>query len=161
MENIALSLVIGISSSLFATALFISLSEFVRKCALPWYADKIYRGVRIDGDWEVKEILGNDLNSNNQSVLLSLKQKGDKISGFYIHKDKEDISEYVLEGKIRDMYFLATSVPKSNRHADAATLLLYIKNADSKLVMDGGLMYQGSPGEVDSNLGVRFEWKNS
>lgn len=162
MDSLVISLGIGISSSLLATALFISASEFFRRKILPWYADKIYRGVRIDGDWEVIEALGVNLKDHDRSMTLSLKQKGDVIAGTYSHKDGDkEIDEYIVEGRIRDMYFLATAIPKSNRHVDGITLLLYINNVKSKLVMTGGLLYQSKPGEVKSTLGIEFQWKRS
>lgn len=161
MESIALSLIIGISSSLLATAVFISMGEFFRKVVLPWYADKIYRGVRIDGEWEIKELHGEEWEIDNMSMNLSLKQKGEKITGIYKHKCDEDIDEYFLEGRIRDMYFLATAVPKSNRHVDAITLLLHIDNVKSKLIMAGGVLNQSKPGEISSHMGIKFQWKNS
>ncbi len=68
MDDLVISLGIGISSSLFATALFISVSEFFRRIILPWYADKIYRGVRVDGEWEVDEILGKSLKDFDTAI---------------------------------------------------------------------------------------------
>jgi hypothetical protein len=161
MENIALSLIMGIGSSLLATAIFILASECVRKIVLPWYTDKIYRGVRIDGEWEIKERHGKEWQSQNLSMNLKLIQKGEVVTGIYTHKNDQEIDEYILEGIIRDMYFLATAVPKSNRHVDAITLLLHVNNVNSKLVMTGGMLCQGKPGEVSSHLGMQFQWKSN
>lgn len=167
MENIGLSLIIGICSSLFATALFISLSEFVRKVIIPWYADKIYRGVRIDGEWEVTMIDGkNDIREvaeeKNMFMQLFLSQKGDTIKGNYKHKGhNQKVDEYNLEGRIRDNYFLATAIPTSNRRIDGISILLHIDYIDSKLTMTGGILLQGKEGKVESTEEIRFEWKNS
>ncbi|MGM8939735.1 hypothetical protein ACS8E2_13680 [Psychrobacter glaciei] len=165
MDSLLVSLVVGISSSLFATALFILVSEFFRRKVLPWYGDKIYRGVRIDGDWEVCEFKGvnlKDLKDSAGFIKLSLKQSGDVIEGIYSHKGgDEETDQYVLQGRIRDMYFLATAVPKSNRHVDAITLLLYITNSKSQLIMTGGVTHKSSPGKVDCTLGVEFQWKRT
>lgn len=161
MENIALSLIIGIGSSLLATAIFILASECIRTILLPWYTDKIYRGVRIDGEWQIKERHGKEWQSENLSMTLKLAQKGEIITGTYTHKSDREIDEYILEGRIRDMYFLATAVPKSNRHVDAITLLLHINNVNSNLVMTGGVLCQGKPGEVNSHLGMQFQWKSN
>ena len=79
MDSLIISLGIGISSSLLATALFILVSEFFRRKILPWYADKIYRGVRIDVECGVVEALGVNLKDQNKSMTLSLVQRGDVI----------------------------------------------------------------------------------
>jgi len=161
MDNIGLSLVLGISSSLLATGLFIMISEFARRVVLPWYADTIYRGVRIDGDWEIIESDGNAWERDDMTMQFSLSQRGEKVTGVYTHKNKEEIDEYILDGRIRDMYFLATAVPKSNRHVDGISFLLHIDNVKSKLIMTGAILVQGDPGKVESFEGMKFEWKNS
>lgn len=161
MNSLLISLGVGISSSLLATALFILVSEFFRKKILPWYADKIYRGVRIDGEWEVAEILGNNLKDLDKCMTLALKQNGDEIRGFYSHKDGDEIDEYIVQGRIRDMYFLATAIPKSNRLVDGITILLQINTTKSKLNMTGGILYQSHPSGVESTLGIEFQWKKS
>ncbi|MBF6057748.1 hypothetical protein [Thiomicrorhabdus heinhorstiae] len=167
MGNIGLSLIIGISSSLVATALFILLSEFIRRVIIPWYADKIYRGVRIDGEWEATVLSGNEdaketMEENDMFMRLSLSQKGETIKGGYTHKNiNEEADEYHLEGRIRDMYFLATAIPKSNRKIDGISFLFHIDYKGSKLRMIGGVLSQGKAGEVLSHNGIGFEWKNS
>ena len=163
MENIGLSLVIGILSSLFATALFISISELIRRVFIPWYSDKIYRGVRIDGIWDFVEANGVSMSSPESPALMSLTQKGEIITGSYSHKDDitNEIDEYILEGKVRDMYFLATAIPKSKRQIDALSLLLHVNNVKSQLIMSGSILSTGDPGCVESHDGVKFVWKNS
>jgi len=161
MESSAVSIIIGIVSSLFATAIFIILSEFIRRVAIPWYEDKIYRGVRIDGKWELLHLGDEDELIGGISMQLHLKQKGDVISGTYMHSMGETTYNYLISGKIRDMYFLATAVPASNRQIDGMSLLLHIQYEKSKLKMQGGVLYEGSPGKVKDHIGITFVWKNS
>ncbi|WP_346837984.1 hypothetical protein [Microbulbifer sp. SAOS-129_SWC] len=166
MEEIGVSLVVGIGSSLVATAIFISLSEFIRKVILPWYADKIYRGVRIDGTWEATKFEGNkidELMKNNEMLMkMVLRQKGELVSGSYIHKEQDqEIDEYYLSGRIRDMYFLATAIPKSNRKIDGVSLMFHIDYLDSKLKLTGGALCKGPQGIVHPLDGLEFEWNNS
>ena len=162
MENIYPALVVGIASSLVATVIFISMSELIRKIILPWYADKIYRGVRIDGEWEIKEFEGKEIESSKKScVKLSLKQCGEKITGKYSHKLTDEIDEYILEGRVRDMFFLATAVPKSKRLIDASSFLLHIDYSNSKLIMTGGILYKSTPGQIKTYADMKFVWINS
>jgi hypothetical protein len=69
------SLVIGIVSSLVATALFLGFAEFFRRSLLPWYIDKLYRGVRIDGTWTLHMMDGKSIKflpfvSSTSNMLL-------------------------------------------------------------------------------------------
>lgn len=161
MENLTLSITIGIFSSLVATAIFISISESIRKFAIPWYEDKIYRGVRIDGKWEIMHLGDEKKEIDGSSLCLQLKQKGEAITGIYTHTTDDDTDTYIVNGRIRDMYFLATAIPKSNRHIDGISFLLHIKNEKSKLLMQGGVLYESNSGEVESHIGITLAWKNS
>ena len=69
MDPVTTSLIIGISSSLAATLLFIGGSEIFRKIFLPWYADFIYKGIRIDGDWKL-ELNASEEAENRGQILL-------------------------------------------------------------------------------------------
>ena len=161
MESTLLSLVVGIASSLLATAFFLSSAETFRRIILPWYADKIYRGVRVDGDWELIELDGVEIEQDGAQMSLSLCQSGDKISGTYSHFDKKlkrtDI--YKLTGTIRDRYFMATAVPSSNRHSDGVTFLFYIHNAKSRQVLTGRTLCCAQKGGVEATPSISFAWR--
>jgi len=162
----ALSLIIGIASSLIATGVFITLSELFRRVLIPWYSDKIYRGVRIDGQWDISQVGGKDIPDSAKGKIVmtfSLVQKGDKISGMYSHKKESDKLEdrYLLEGVVRDMYFLATAIPESNRRVDGISFLMYIDYHNSKLTLNGAMLCQAEPGEVASEEGMRFQLTSS
>lgn len=158
-DKLLLSLVVGIASSLIATALFIGFSELMRRVILPWYADKIYRGVRIDGEWELCRIEEKELSNKDSYMRLILEQNGDKIIGDYSHKGKdEEVDEYIIDGRIRDMYFLATAVPKSNRKVDGISFLLHIAYG-KHLTMKGTFLSQGKPGEVSCHEALEFKLK--
>jgi len=163
-NNITTALLIGIISSLAATAMFIFLSKVFENIFLPWYADKIYSGIRIDGHWESKELKCKDQMvpiDDNPLMILDLKQKGEKINGIFILKCKGNIEESILEGKIKDMYFLGTAVPKSKRSTDGISLLLHVSNEESSLVMIGAILVQTKFGKVTVFEELKFIWKNS
>lgn len=161
-DKLIISLIVGIVSSLLATVLFIGVSELIRRVIIPWYADKIYRGVRIDGDWELCHIKEKGVPDNGAYMRLTLEQKGDKIKGVYSHKGKDEAAdEYILDGRIRDMYFLATAVPKSNRQIDGISFLLHIEYDKSRLAMNGNVLSQGKPGEVSCHENLVFKLKQT
>lgn len=119
----ALSLFIGIFRSLLATALFISLSEFFRRVVLPWYADRIYRGIRVDGTWICE-------GTPDSEAKLVLEQKGDRITGVYSHGaksgEKNSVTRYKFEGTLKDAYLSGTAFPESKYMLDSVVFILRI-----------------------------------
>ena len=159
--NNMLSLIIGIVSSLVATAAFIAMSEFFRRVVLPWYEDKIYRGVRIDGEWRLKSMGGKVFGAQDDKSVSSftLHQKGEKITGEYMHKgdDDEKPEVYLVVGFIRDGYLSVLTEPKSRRSIDAGVGLYHIRYNDSKLQLLGSLTYVSAPGGVKTLQEVCYE----
>lgn len=153
------SLMIGIISSLVATAIFILMSEVFRRVLLPWFADKIYQGVRIDGTWKLEL---NNTDSALQSGELKLEQWGNKIKGIYYHEINGSREFYNISGSISNMYLMYTCVPTSNRKIDAAAALLHIVEGDEcNLNLVGNLLYQSHGGKVSSWDDVKFALTSS
>jgi len=130
--------ILGISSSLIATLIFISLSKFFSRVVLPWYENKIYKGVRVDGKWDLKE--GQD---NSESVL-NLNQSGDLVSGTHFHSftlvSGGKITEsYHVKGYVKDGYFFATLDPISNNIVDSGTIHMKIFKHQDKLHLKGSM----------------------
>jgi hypothetical protein len=129
------SLGIGIASSLFATLAFLCLAQVVKTIIVPWFEDKIYRGVRLDGRWSVA-VTSQENPGSAQNPSLSLQQKGDRISGFYSHDVSGTLQIYRVEGQIRNTYFTASLWPVSNKEVDTAAILLRVFTRDG-LKMSG------------------------
>jgi|GEM_PF-3319839 len=136
MDNF-ISLMIGIVSSLVATIVFIVISELIRRVVLPWYEDKVYRGVRIDGKWEAK----ND--GTKQKATFFLQQKGDQVIGTYSHimpqSAARKIEEYQVTGNVRDTYVNLTFHPTARDQIDTGTYVSRLSHdsSDDKLTMIG------------------------
>ena len=60
-------------------------------------------------------------------MKLVLEQRGDEITGEYSHLEKSEQNSYDIRGNIRDMYFIATAIPKSNRTIDCAAFIMHIE----------------------------------
>jgi hypothetical protein len=160
MEDQMISLLVGIISSLFATAIFIGASELIRRIVLPWYADKVYRGVRIDGRWELIKFKETKLADSSLGMFLDLMQKGDIVSGKYSLRGEDGaVDVYDISGRVRDSYLLATAVPISNRQVDGAALLFYIHYKENQLLLSGQLLHREDPGGVGSWGAVCFAWR--
>lgn len=137
------ALLIGIASSLVATFAFVALSELTRRVFLPWYADKIYRGVRLDGQWKACRVNDTELDPNTSGNEFVLVQKGDKISGTSMLLDKENNEKtfYKIKGQIRDGYFSATAWPVNSYMIDAMTCLFDVFYDNKKLRLRGRLIF--------------------
>lgn len=152
------SILIGISTSLIATVIFIMATKLIAKVILPWYADKIYRGVRVDGEWIVSEVNGVALPKGDRPMKFLLFQSGDVITGTYTHPNLKTGSscEYNFHGKIRDMHLMGVADPISKKMVDAISVLFYIKYENSTLSLSGGVLSSGKSSAVFSHT-VVFE----
>ncbi len=157
------SVLIGVVSSLLATTVFISATELFRRVFLPWYADKVYRGVRIDGNWQLVSVKGHSIDEDAPTSKLGISQKGDVITGSYQHPhlNTGSICEYDFLGKIRDMYLLGSADPKSKTMIDAISFLLFIEYEDGTLKLKGSLLCRGKPGEIEHFSDAVYEKRPS
>ncbi|HDY7777309.1 TPA: hypothetical protein RQK14_004195 [Vibrio vulnificus] len=142
-----ISLVIGIVSSLMATALFIGLSEFVRKVVIPWGKDKLYNGVRIDGDW-IHDI---EKSKYKFEAQMSLSQWGNQVEGSYHHKVSNRQENYKVSGTVSNQFVLLNFTPISDKRMDVAVSLLHIDEADDhgKLELVGKMLNKSGSSKVN------------
>lgn len=131
------SVVIGVVSSLIATFLFLGLTQLTRRVLIPWVEDKIYRGIRIDGQWTDADLTAD----SKLKCIFELSQKADHVSGIYSHQDENPDSKatYRVVGEIRNTYLNASLWPLSDKLLDSATFLGRVFHKDGKLKMDGVL----------------------
>lgn len=108
-----LPVVVGIISSLIATAIFIGLSEIFCRLVFPWIEDKIYRGVRVDGTWKLK-IEDGTSTINGTSVEMEIRQLGDKVSGTCFTQSEDEKTVYKITGVLKNMYLMAYMEPASS-----------------------------------------------
>jgi hypothetical protein len=142
------TVILGIVSSLIATLIFLYLSWLVKNILLPWFEDKIYRGVRINGDWVAETWAGQIPSKFNIKMLIE--QKADIVTGTYSHSDpaKNDTSSYTLTGEIRNAYVTASIWPIAKDYIDAGSFVLRVMSVDG-LKMKGMVMYiSNSDGNV-------------
>ncbi|TZF88342.1 hypothetical protein [Cognatilysobacter lacus] len=162
MESTLLSLVVGIISSLFATAIFLVLAEIARRIVLPWYTDKLYRGVRLDGTWRLLKLDGSPVDAAMVKIGLALQQRADVITGTYTLTGAEGhATNYHVHGIVRDRYLMATATPVSDRHLDGVAMLFYVESAESKLLMNGHFLYCAQGGEVKASNALVFAWNKA
>lgn len=162
MDPNIVSLIVGIASSLLATAMFIFASEVWRKFVRPWYEDKIYKGVRLDGEWTATKIAGLAPDYAIGTMKLELKQSAQNVSGTYYHTDEDGgKTPYAITGVMTNMYLTAIAIPLSTRVIDAVAFLLYTRYENGKLRLQGGLLCTAKPGEVDAHDHMEFSQTDS
>ena len=154
------TIIIGITSSLIATFLFLSLSWYIKNIALPWYANKIYRGVRIDGRWHVECV--NDLVPEDHFATIEINQHGDSLKGIYSHGDNagKDVSSYKVSGNLLNTYVNLQMWPISDKEFDSGGLLLRVYS-DKGLKMKGTLSYISTADGSIKSLEVIYAKTNS
>jgi hypothetical protein len=137
------SVIIGVVSSLIATFIFLSSNHWFKTQFMPWYSDKIYRGVRVEGKWKLNTLQSEEDSPDNEA-FMQLIQYGEKIEGTYAHKYMNDGNivrgTYILKGEIRDRYFIALLRPSTNDVTDAAALVLQAYSPHNSLVLKGGIV---------------------
>lgn len=147
MNNLLLPIVLGIITSLVATAIFIGLAEIIRRLVFPWVEDKIYRGVRVDGTWKLHSNGGIPINDNT-TIEMEIKQWGDKISGTCFTLSSDDKTIYVIKGVLKNMYLMAYMEPTSSKMIDASAFLFHIEHEKNSLRLKGSLLHKNLPGKV-------------
>lgn len=157
MDATTSSLIIGIVSSLVATLLFIGGTVFIRKGFLPWYADKVYRGVRIDGTWAMEA----SSYEGSVAVALALTQSGEDVSGSVFVNVDEARMTFDFSGRVQNMYLSGICHPQSKRHIDPMTFLLHIDFYGGDLKMQGGMCLVRQAAEVSANSNVCFTLQSS
>jgi hypothetical protein len=152
------ALIVGIVSSLLATALFIGISELVRRVLIPWYSDKVYRGVRIDGNWELHILEGQSIQLQTpEQMIFQLIQRGDRITGEYSYQiEQAAAAHYRVVGVLRDRHFIATLEPKSNRLIDPAVCLFYVEHLEGSLGLTGKIVAPGDRGAIGPGSDLSF-----
>jgi|TARA_R100001039_G_scaffold37683_2_gene36873 hypothetical protein len=146
MEEVT-PLIIGISSSLVATFIFLFSRWILLEVLIPWYLDKIYKGIRVDGQWT--DVMEGEEDCPVRAAL-NLKQNANKITGIYSHiflKEVDSTTTYKVEGEIRDSYVTLTCWPLAKDHLDAGTMLF-------KVFSRSGLRMKGSNAYISSEEGV-------
>ncbi|EIU6823050.1 hypothetical protein L5157_004680 [Vibrio parahaemolyticus] len=149
------SLIIGIASSLLATGLFISISEFARRVVIPWCQDKLYNGVRVEGDWL------HDVEKSKYDVYakMSLTQWGASVKGNYHHGEGKDQEHYKVSGTVSNQFLLLNFTPETNKCMDVGVALFHIDESEShgRLELKGNMLYKDGSSSIGTLDTLVFE----
>ena len=140
MTETVITIFIGVFSGILTSVLIWITVRVFKDILVPWYQTTIYRGIDISGEWvSTQEYAGNVL----AEQTIQLKQKGHKISGTLISRNKipskgEDTTTFKLLGEIFDNYVDIEYQIDDQKLIGRGSQLLKVKDGGEKL--EGGLV---------------------
>lgn len=140
MTNITITIFMGVLSGVFTAALIWVAMSLFNKIVIPWYQQRVYRGIDISGEWTSnKEYLGKI--KVDQSIQIS--QKGHRIKGVLISRNKipnrgNDTTSFSIDGEVFNNYVYIVYKTTDKRYIGRGSFLLKVKEGGDKLW--GGLI---------------------
>jgi len=134
MDSTSSSLVVGIISGILTSAMiFLAISVF-EKVVIPWYQAIIYRGVDINGEWQMERP------GSNQTAIFNLEQSAHKIKGIATFVTKESKSEgldevrtFTVDGQISERFVTLVLKHKDKQRLGISAYLLEIVGDGRKM----------------------------
>jgi hypothetical protein len=124
MDQILEGLVPGVVSGIVTSLILFLFLKYWAKVFIPWFEDRVYRGVRIDRRWKIYTD-----NQTESSAEVTLKQSAHRISGVIAWNDKDGITDYLITGEFKDLILTATYQQRNTNSLDRGTITLYcLKN---------------------------------
>ena len=143
MDNVT-ALLIGITSSLVATAIFVTIAEIIRRWFWPLLADQIYKGVRLDGKWQACRLGDKEIDPKGWPRMeFIIKQKSDCLTGTasIFESEEKTPDSYKINGHIRDGYVSLILDPISSEMIDASACVFRVFHGKDKLRLKGRQVY--------------------
>lgn len=132
----------GVVGGLLASFILWLATVIWRNRFRPWWADTVYRGIRIDGNWKLQPPEGNDADSDDvisQDETLEVEQVADRLSGKLIlvpGRDEQLVTRTLeVQGTISDRFVMISFFPpKPRRNLGYAMFLGEICGDGARLV---------------------------
>ena len=126
MEQIA----IGIVAGLITTLCVVVLRNIWVKIIVPWYEERVYKDVRIEGKWS-----GKYEGKEYGEEIVNIERAGHSIKGEVTILNGHDKGKvYTFEGSFNNLILTAKYSAKNNTNLDQGTYCLMLKENGSKLV---------------------------
>lgn len=127
--DIAISIFIGVLTGVLSAILIAFSNNIYKSIVLPWFQSKVYQGVLIEGHWKGYM----QINSVKWDMSLSIKQKGNRVSGILLAKStdpnaKKKETDMSFEGNIYDGYLIITCTSTDPHDISFGSMILKIKN---------------------------------
>lgn len=126
--ELAATIFIGVLSGVIASVLFFALGRIYQKILVPWFEERIYKGINVEGVWQLEHI---DY-THHRRITLELTQHAQKLSGTSIHIATSEtatgdrLRRYRINGRIQDRFLLLSGEPSDSSRIGAVTFLLEV-----------------------------------
>lgn len=138
MNAIGGQILVGVCSGLVTGIVILVFTQIWQKILVPWYEQRIYRGVHIDGTWTLEDIGAKDSGWSQREILI-IKQIAHRLSGNQLLYPKEDSTEGLrtleLTGEIRDSLVTFQTTNKDPKGLSRGVFLGEVRG--------GGIILQG------------------
>ena len=121
----------GIVSGVLATFLVLICLSIWNKIIVPWYEDKVYKDIRIDGKWLIEE----EEYGIKYASMTIIKQTAHRVYGEITYIDEPDLPLFMFYGEFRNLILTATHCAKTKTNLDRGTFTLMVK--EDGRVMEG------------------------
>jgi hypothetical protein len=140
----------GILSALIATFLVFIGAKYWNAVIVPWYEDKVYKDIRIEGEWKTS----GEENRHVFNEIAKVKQKAHRVWGEIIYKTEDNVVEYEFEGEFKNLILTARYCVKGQNDLDRGTFTLMLKN-NGKILKGFYAWYTDVENDV---LSGKYEW---
>lgn len=123
-SEIALAVLVGVISGLLSALLVLVGAKYWKAIMIPWYEDRVYKDVMIDGKWEAT---GKE-HDETFSETLKVQQRAHHVSGEITYKNDNELIEYQFDGEFRNLILTPRYWVKGESNLDRGTFTLMLKN---------------------------------
>ncbi|EHK5111959.1 hypothetical protein I2702_004778 [Vibrio parahaemolyticus] len=125
------NLVAGLVSGLIVSFLVLVVGKFWRAVIEPWFEEKVYKDLRIEGKWYSLYVDAADY----RQEVVNIKRKGHSIEGIMMCKTGVDEGEeYTISGSFRNMLLPLTYEARDRKKSDRGTVTLMSTHNGERLV---------------------------
>lgn len=122
--QILLALLTGLVSGLLTTLLVFVTSRYWQRVLMPWYENRLYQDIRIDGDW-----IGTGIEYGIPfTEIIRVHQTAHHVKGETTFKRGADIVDYEFEGEFKNLVLTVQYWAKRENNLDRGTFTLMLEN---------------------------------
>jgi hypothetical protein len=140
----------GVISALVATFLVFVGAKYWNRVVLPWYEDRVYRDIRLAGEWRT---VGEEEGGRIKEVA-KVRQKAHRVWGEIVLDEQTDVREYEFEGEFKNLILTARYWTKGESDLDRGTFTLMLR--DNGGTLKGCYAWYG--GKVNDVVSGKYEW---
>lgn len=122
------TIIIGVVSGVITSALILLIDKMFHDIVLPWYQQKVYQGVLVEGIWAGNTAIA----KKDWFIRLKFEQKGSIVRGdfeaFRENSASKKETEMTFEGRIYDGFVIINCVSKDHRRISFGAMLLKVRD---------------------------------